>query len=389
MHTVFPVRIQPLIIRMVLLALVIVSATIAFAKKGDDPPFSGVELAIPDETVPPGGMLQLKVQITEPKPISKGGQKARFAARMLGAPVGIELFSPGGDASGTAVLSNGAAEFSLSSSLVDMGQSSEYPIVTIAMPVKANAVPWQTADLTLDPALSQWLDPAGQNYPVLLSNGIFTVGGTLSISNIVPGGGVVAAGTKIAIQGMGFQRNSRVQIEEAKVAKQTYVSANEIDITLARATNMTSRRVRVTNPASNERVEYFSYARTVQVGKSKHALIGATVPLFSQTTWTVAYLRPVLSGSQFTGLAVQNASPAIASVKLQISSSNGSVLKTRVIKLGAYHRISRDLTEFFAGVVPANGTTVRVSSVVPVQVLGLLGDDVLGTVDPMNPTPNP
>jgi hypothetical protein len=125
------------------------------------------------------------------------------------------------------------------------------------------------------------------------------------------------------------------------------------------------------------------------VGKSKHALIGVTVPLFSQTTWTVGYLKPVLSGSQFTALAVQNATAATASVKLQISSGNGNILKTRTIKLNAYQRISRDLTEFFPGVVPANGTTVKVSSTIPVQVLGLLGDDTLGTVDPMNPSATP
>src|SRR5690348_1625082 len=77
--------------------------------------FAGVELTIPDETVPPGGMLQLKVQITEPKPILKGGQKARYVAPFLGAVQGIALFSPSGDASGTAVLSKGTAQFSLSS----------------------------------------------------------------------------------------------------------------------------------------------------------------------------------------------------------------------------------------------------------------------------------
>src|SRR3954468_11471438 len=80
-----------------------------------EPPFAGVELSIPDETVPPGGMLQLKVQITEPKPISKGGQRARFNANFLGTTQGIALFSPSGDAAGTALLSPGAAQFSLNS----------------------------------------------------------------------------------------------------------------------------------------------------------------------------------------------------------------------------------------------------------------------------------
>src|SRR4051794_17646892 len=96
--------------------------------KAAEPQFTGVELSIPDETVPPGGMLQLKVQITEPKPISKGGQRARFNANFLGTTQGIALFSPSGDAAGTALLSPGAAQFSLNSPLSSMGTNVDYPI---------------------------------------------------------------------------------------------------------------------------------------------------------------------------------------------------------------------------------------------------------------------
>jgi len=144
----------------------------------------------------------------------------------------------------------------------------------------------------------------------------------------------------------------------------------------------------VTN-RSSEKATYYSYQRTTPVGKSKHALVAATMPLFAQTTWMLAYFKPVLNGSQFTGLAVQNATTATAKVKLQLFSSNGTLLKTKTIKLTAYKRMSRDLAEFFIGVVPANGTTVKVTSPVAVQLLGLLGDDVLGTVDPVDPSPNP
>jgi len=62
-------------------------------------------------------MLQLRIENTEPKPILKGGQKARYNANFLGPVQGIALFSPNGDASGTAVLSKGAAQITLSSPL--------------------------------------------------------------------------------------------------------------------------------------------------------------------------------------------------------------------------------------------------------------------------------
>jgi hypothetical protein len=336
-------------------------------------------------------MLQLKVEITEPKPILKGGQRAGYHAQFLGPVQGVVLFSPKGDASGTAVLSKGAAQLSLSSPLFDMGKITDYPILATAMPVKTTAIRGKTAQLVLDPSLSRWVDPNGQDYPVLLANGIVTVGGTLSISNILPGGGVVPAGTKIRILGMGFQPNSKVQVNEANLATSTYVSANEIDVTLTANVNMTSRRIRVVNPSTNERVEYFSYQRTTRAGKSQHALIAATEALFAQSTWTLAYFKPVLSGSQFSGLALQNQAATTSKVRLQLFAGNGSLLATRTLSLLANKRMTRDVAEFFTGVVPNTGTTLKVTvlSGPPIQLLGLLGDDALGTVDPQDPSPVP
>jgi hypothetical protein len=348
-----------------------------------------MELRIDNETVPPGGMLQLKVAITEPKPILKGGQKARFAAPFLSPPSGIALFSPAGDASGTAVLAKGGAHFSLSSPISDMGNSIDYPILTVAMPVKATAVPGSTADLVLDPSISQWADPKGKPYPVLLTNGILTVGGTISIANVVPGGGVVAAGQKIVITGVGFQPKSKVQINEGTIATKAYVSPNEIDVTLKTPLNMTSRRIKINAPSTNETATYYSYQRTPEAGRSKHALIASTVPLFSQQVWSLAYFKPVLNASQFTGLALQNPLMKTAAVRLQLLGSNGMVLATRNLTLQPRTRVTRDLAELFPGVVPGAGTTLKVFANAPIPMLGLLGDDVLGTVEPVSPSRTP
>src|SRR6266850_1547057 len=366
-------------VRVVSVALLLITSYLLAA----DP-----ELRIPDETVPPGGMLQLKVEITEPKPILKGGQRARYQAQFLGPVQGIALFSPSGDASGTAVLSKGAARFSLSSPFKSMGTNVDYPIVTIAMPVKPTAIRGKTASLVLDPSFSRWVDPNGQDYPVLLTNGLLTVGGTLSITNIVPGGGMVPAGTKIVITGMGFRPDSKIQVNEAN-ATPKYVSANEIDVTLSADTNMTSRRIRIVNPSTNERVTYYSYQRTTAMGKSTHALIASTVPLFAGTTWSLAYFRPILNGSQYSGLALENPTAQTVKVRLQLYGSNGTLLKAKTVSLLPNKRFSRDLVELFTGVVPGNGTSLKVTSPVAIPMLGLLGDDALGTVDPVDPSPNP
>src|SRR5205085_6968040 len=216
-----------------------------------------------------------------------------------------------------------------------------------------------------------------------------TVGGTLSISNVIPGGGVVAAGTKIAITGVGFQHDAQVQVNEAIVKSQTVVSPNEIDVTLAADTNMTSKRIRVIKKSTNERATYYSYQRTSAMGKSGHALIAATVPLFSQHTWKQAYFRPVLDSSRFSGLAVENTTAQTVKVKMQLFSSNGTLLKAKAIQLASNKRYTRDLAEIFIGVVPATGTSLKVTATAPIPMLGLLGDDTSGTVDPVDPSPNP
>jgi IPT/TIG domain len=387
MRTGFSTRFHKLVPSLSLFALMLLAPASLLAA-GVEAPFAGVELIIPNETVPPGGMLQVKMQITEPTPILKGGQKATFSSTFLSPVQGIALFSPAGDASGTALLSNGGAHFSLHSPIFDMGSDVDYPILTIAMPVKATAIPGQTALLTLDPSFSQWIDPTGQIYPVLLKDGSVTVGGTLSISNIIPGGGVVPAGTKIAVLGMGFQPESKVQVNEATVATQTFVSSTEIDVTLTTAVDMTSRRIRVTKPSTNELATYYSYQRIKATGKSANPLLAATVPLFAQSKWTVAFFKPVLNASQFTGLALQNGAASPAFVRLRLFAPNGTVLATYSLAVQPGRRISRDLREFFPGVVPATGTTlkVKVTSGPPIQVLGLLGDSVLRTVDPVDPS---
>ena len=84
--------------------------------------FAGVSLDLASQTVPPGGLLQMQVFITEPKPILKGGQKASFSARAaLVSPLTTvrdgALFSPAGDVDGVAVLGRGTIQVTFNSPL--------------------------------------------------------------------------------------------------------------------------------------------------------------------------------------------------------------------------------------------------------------------------------
>src|SRR5436305_14966011 len=58
------------------------------------PPFPGLSLSVKDATVPPGGMYQLQLFLTEPKPIVRGGSRLPSAT---GARVqGVNIFDPSG-----------------------------------------------------------------------------------------------------------------------------------------------------------------------------------------------------------------------------------------------------------------------------------------------------
>src|SRR5690348_16558778 len=88
--------------------------------------FVGVSLDLASQTVPPGGLLQMQVFITEPKPILKGGQKATFTSRAAIVPaLGVvrdgALFSPAGDVDGVAVLGKGSIQVSFNSPLTSFG----------------------------------------------------------------------------------------------------------------------------------------------------------------------------------------------------------------------------------------------------------------------------
>ena len=366
--------------------------------------FTGISLSVDSPTVPPGGMLQMQVFVTEPNPILKGKQSMKFAAvraAALAAPLGTAavpapllgtirdaaLFSAAGDVSGVAVGKSGGTQVFFTSPLTSFGTTPDTPVMTIQVPVSTAASIGQTDDLTLDANNSLWYDPNSNLYPVELKSGVMTVGGTLSVSDVTPGAGIVQPGKVVSIKGIGFDSSSRVDIAEAAIATTRFVNANLIQVTLSAPLDIRGRRIRVTN-ANKELVTYYPYQRTIRQGVSTHALIASSIPLFAQTTWKVGFFRPTLTGTIFSGLALQNLNAVKANVVLRLT-RNGVVLATQNIVLGVKSSMARDLAELFPGAVANAGTRLRVSSDQSIQIMGLLGDDSTRTVLPINPTSTP
>ena len=355
---------------------------------GLGPVFNGVSLDVPDATVPPGGTLQLQVFITEPKPIKRGKQRLPVQDPSVGQATGAALFSLGGDVCGVAVLTKNSANVYFSSPLFSYGEGTDTPVMIFTRPVASDAPIGHTVNLNLDLKTAQWYDPNGNLYQLEGKSGLMTVGGTLSISDVEPGYGTVPVGATITVTGIGFQPDSVVDVNNAIVATTKYIDSTKIQITLTTAINIEGTRVRVTNQSPRERVEFFPYPHATPLGASKHALVKASYPLFSHDTWSLAYFRPLVQGTQFTGLALQNLNPTSASVRVSLYSGSGVLLGTRAATLASGTRISRDLQEIFPGQV-TTGTVVRVTSNPAIEMLGLQGDDASGEVLPVIPSPQP
>jgi IPT/TIG domain len=383
------------------------AASFSAAQEPVEAPFNGVSLSVQSPTVPPGGTLQVQVFVTEPNPILKGRQGMKLgSARSALVPAALipnagvapaailasirdaAVYSPTGDADGIAVGKNGSTQLFFNSPLTTFGTELDTPVMTIAVPVTAGAKVGQTVPLTLDASNSLYYNPSSKLYAVELKSGTMTVGGTMSISDVTPGGGTVQPGTVISIKGVGFDPSCEVDINEAKIASIDYISPTLIQVTLSKAFAIRGRRIRVTN-SNNEKVTYYPYQRSTAVGKSTHALIASSMALFAQTTWKLGYFHPTLQGTIFGALALQNLNTVKANVVLQLKSKTGSLLATKNITLGVNASMTRDFKEYFPGASPATGTSVSVSSDQPIQMLGMLADDSTSIVLPIDPTTLP
>ena len=245
----------------------------------------GFELRVSEEIVPPGGIAQVKVTLTDPSPISSGGTGIYFDPAAFGAIDGIAAFSAAGDVIGAAWVRGNRVDARFLSPQGDLGSSLDYPIMTIAVEVKSDAIVGYKTIVTLDPSASFWSDLLGQGYVQVIKPGSLTVGGSISIRNVLPGGGMLPAGSVVKIDGIGFGAGTTVQVDGATISSTKIVSPTEIDLTLGESADMYAKRIRVRNPDGSSDT-YYSYLRASNLGTSSRTLLASAVPIFSTATLT-------------------------------------------------------------------------------------------------------
>jgi hypothetical protein len=374
-------------------------------------PAGTIGLKVLDTSVPPGGIFQWQLSNTEPKPIGHGSTRPTVPS---GPVRGVAVNDPSGHAAGIAVVNGANIAIQLSSPDALLGTDVSYPVVTMSMPLSASLTPGQTFPISIDTTNTSLFSDASTKYTTLeFAAGTLTIApaGSLFVSDVIPGGGLLADRSSIRILGAGFKSDTRVSIEGTTIvpADVTFVNSGEIDVKICNGTvadgasvcpnngtafQLDGERVRVKDQTTNFTNEYYTYRRADDVGSSATALANLVHPMYSQQTYLSATIPLVNSATQFTGLSLQNTSSTDDGIKIELlDASNASLANISFILPGMGtgnigKKITRDVIADWFPSPPAGAVTVRMtvtSGLARIQVLGMLGDKNAGTVTPVIP----
>ena len=343
--------------------------------------FAGVSVKGSGEEVPPGAIAQLKLFVTEPKPIITGF--GDFSLDGLGDVSGIALLSPLDDTFGVAVVTGTDLAVSIVSPSATFGMAPEYPVLMIAARLPAQTPMGTVIPFRVDSSSLQLRDASGALYPMLIEeNGSVTASPppAVSVDDVLPGSADLPAGATVTLLGAGFCPLTDVRFGDVKLSTVRYISASRIDVVLGSPARMHGMRIRVRNP-NGDRTTYFSYQRTRRSGSSLHPVLRAAMPLMARHSVTTAIVD--LSGSS-AGLALQNIQPTATTVTAELFAANGTTALAAVqLNLPANQFIVQEISELFRFAY-SSPMTVRVRAPAPIQVMGI-SVDAFGHATPRVP----
>jgi hypothetical protein len=328
-------------------------------------PVAGVSLKIADEKVPPGGIVQVKVLVTEPRPISTAGGSFTFDG--LDTIEGVALMSPAGDAMGVAIWRGGQLTLSIVSPSTTFGTDPDYPILTVAGRVAATTPVGTSFPLAIDLASLQFADPSGTLYPVHAGGGELLVAPNVGVDDVMPGSADLPAGATVSILGRGFEPTTKIRFKEVLLSRVDFIDPFHMLATTGEPIRMHGRGIRVTNGSGAE-TTYFSYQRVRRQFTSANPTLRDAVPVFDSQQVTEATFG--VRGAS-TGLALQNRGDVPVTAVVDLLDATGAVQCTAQVRIGASRYVLADLAEVFVGVPCAAPQAVRVRALSPIQVMGV------------------
>jgi hypothetical protein len=354
----------------------------AAAQSGDSGSDSELKFRIRDETGPPGGLVQMKVESYEVSPISGGRPSFAFDQAMFADVDGFDMFLTG-ELAAAAVVDGARVNLSY---VTNGGSTADYPILTVSLRIRPDAAVGAKTLFTFDPQSIWNISATGQ--PILASRfrpGTVTVGGSVSITDVVPGAGVWPAGTVVKVHGIGFNSRTRLRVNDIATTSVRLISPNQMQFTLAQTAELRGVRIRAENPDFTS--TYYPYMRGITSTVSSRTLLAATEPIFKVTPRAVATLGPFPSfgSTQYAGLALQNPTLGAVAIEIVLYDAGGALVYQAARTLERQQRLTMEVSELLDGVPPPPGSSVVVRASAPIDAIGLLCDEGSWTVSPSLP----
>src|SRR2546422_6843981 len=194
----------------------------------DETATTGLSLRISDETAPAGGMVQMKVSTYEVTPISGGRPLFSFDPALFDGVAGVGMFAPTGELAGAAVVDGNQVAIAYVTTTPFTG---DYPLLAVALRIRQDLAAGSRTLFTLDPS-SLWnlngtmlrttvsgtmvgTAVSGTVAGTRVSPATVTVGGSVAVTNAIPGEGWFPAGTVVSVRGVGFNSHSRLRVNTA------------------------------------------------------------------------------------------------------------------------------------------------------------------------------
>ena len=349
------------------------SAQKGSGNSGGSKPSVGVEVRVSQEVANPGGIAQIKVSLTEPKPISTGlfALAGDFVELM-----GVSLFDSTNGTYGLAWPTAGGLRVVTSSPLSTLGISAVgYPILTLTVRVPARTVVGTTLPVHLDPSLLRLFNPLGDPYPTKVTDGSITVRPAAAVEDVRPGSDIVSTGGTISILGRNFTPDVRITVGDASTQKPVLVSPTQFDVDVKEPVDTHGREIRLRS--STERSSYFSYQRTTVAFVSSVPVLTTLEPLFPGAGTTEASVEfPAAPASTIQALLVKNSHLAPVTLSVSRTGAGADVEWAVPVTLPAASRFALSLSEVFGTPCP-DTCVVTATATASVRAMGVVVDEAM------------
>jgi uncharacterized protein (TIGR03437 family) len=249
---------------------------------------SSLTAQVSNMTVPSGGTAQIRVVLASPQSLLSGEIVVDLDPIIFGDIITADIFSATGDQLGTAYIQGRHLDVQFLSTTAGIGRLPGVPILTVAVPVLAGAPQGAVSSITFQSGNQlPWIDVENVTYSVTAIPGTLTVGGSLSVQDVTPGGGILPSGTVVRIDGTGFTQATTLQIDGVSVTSTEFVSAQQLNFTLGAPADLTGKRLLLTNPDGTS-LDYFSAFRGTFVTRPTTAPYASLQPIFPLQTYAAA-----------------------------------------------------------------------------------------------------